>query len=165
MLLNRQWIASHIPHRGGMHLLDAVEQWDESTITCTATSHRWEALPLRAHGRLGAACGIEYAAQAMAVHGALLCPGNGGGGAANVGYLISVRNVVLRVSRLDDIAGDLTITAERLAGQRNLLYRFVVLSQDRVLLDGRVAVLLDVLPAAAAHSPPSLARIREEPDA
>ncbi|MHB1705584.1 MAG: 3-hydroxylacyl-ACP dehydratase [Acidithiobacillus sp.] len=165
MRLNRQWIASRIPHRGGMHLLDAVEQWDETTITCTATSHRWEALPLRAHGRLGAACGIEYAAQAMAVHGALLSRTTGEGGAANVGYLISVRDVVLRVSRLDDIDGDLTITAERLAGQRNLLYRFVVSSQDRVLLDGRVAVLLDALPAAATHSPPSLARIREEPDA
>ena len=27
--------------------------------------------PLRAHGRLGVACGVELAAQAMAVHGAL----------------------------------------------------------------------------------------------
>ena len=39
-----------------------------------ASSHRAADNPLRAHGRLGAACGIEYAAQAMAVHGALLAP-------------------------------------------------------------------------------------------
>ncbi|WP_226820249.1 3-hydroxylacyl-ACP dehydratase [Acidithiobacillus ferrooxidans] len=149
-----------------MHLLDAVERWDENTITCTATSHRWEALPLRAHGRLGAACGVEYAAQAMAVHGALLCPATERGDAAKVGYLISVRDVVLRVSRLDDIDGDLTITAEKLAGQRNLLYRFAVLSQACVLLDGRAALLLDADPSAAGHSLAApLAGIREEPHA
>ena len=129
MQLDRQWIAEQIPHQGGMHLLDAVERWDENIITCTATSHRWETLPLRAHGRLGAACGIEYAAQAMAVHGALLCPTTGEGHAAQLGYLISVRNVVLRVSRLDDIDGDLTITAEKLANKDNLLYRFAILGQ------------------------------------
>jgi len=166
MQLDRQWIARQIPHQGSMHLLDAVERWDESTITCTATSHRWETLPLRAHGRLGAACGVEYAAQAMAVHGALLCPSTEKGGAANVGYLISVRDVVLRVSRLDDIDGDLTITAEKLAGQRNLLYRFAVLSQACVLLDGRAALLLDADPSAAGHSLAApLAGIREEPHA
>ena len=165
MQLDHQWIARQIPHQGSMHLLDAVERWDESTITCTATSHRWETLPLRAHGRLGAACGIEYAAQAMAVHGALLCPSTEKGGAANVGYLISARDVVLRVSRLDDIDGDLTITAEKLAGQRNLLYRFAVLSQGRVLLDGRAALLLDANPSAAMYSPVALAGIRGEPHA
>ena len=163
MPLDRQWIGGQIPHQGDMHLLDAVERWDESTITCTATSHRWETLPLRAHGRLGAACGIEYAAQAMAVHGALLCPTTGEGGAAKLGYLISVRDVVLRVSRLDDIDGDLTITAEKLAGQGSLLYRFAVLSQGRTLLDGRAALLLDANPAAAMHSPVSTAGVREGP--
>ncbi|MHB1478225.1 MAG: 3-hydroxylacyl-ACP dehydratase [Acidithiobacillus ferrooxidans] len=166
MQLDRQWIAGQIPHQGGMHLLDAVERWDENTITCTATSHRWETLPLRAHGRLGAACGIEYAAQAMAVHGALLCPTTGEGHAVQLGYLISVRNVVLRVSRLDDIDGDLTITAEKLANTDNLLYRFTVLGQGRVLLDGRAALLLDANPSAAGHSfAAPLAGIREEPHA
>ena len=165
MQLDRQWIAGQIPHQGSMHLLDAVERWDESTITCTATSHRWETLPLRAHGRLGAACGIEYAAQAMAVHGALLCPATERGDAAKVGYLISVRDVVLCVSRLDDIDGDLTITAEKLAGQHNLLYRFAVLGQGRVLLDGRAALLLDTNSSAAMYTPVALAEIRGEPHA
>jgi predicted hotdog family 3-hydroxylacyl-ACP dehydratase len=165
MQLDRQWIAGQIPHQGSMHLLDAVERWDENTITCTATSHRWETLPLRAHGRLGAACGIEYAAQTMAVHGALLCPKTEEEGAAQLGYLISVRNVVLRVSRLDDIDGDLTITAEKLADKGNLLYRFAVLDQGRVLLDGRAALLLDANPSAVVHSPAPLAGIRDEPHA
>ncbi len=166
MRLDRQWIAGQIPHQGSMHLLDAVERWDENSIACTASSHRREALPLRAHGRLGAACGIEYAAQAMAVHGALLCPSTERGGRASAGYLISVRDVVLRVSRLDDIDGDLTITAEKLAGERALLYGFAVLGQGRVLLDGRAAVLLDVRPPAVVQlSPTPPAGIRGAPHA
>ena len=72
--LDRAWIASHIPHQGSMCLLDYVEAWDRERIRCRASSHRAADNPLRAYGRLGAACGIEYAAQAMAVHGALLAP-------------------------------------------------------------------------------------------
>jgi hypothetical protein len=45
--------------------------------------------PLRAAGSLGVANAIEYAAQAMAVHGALL---GGSDGAPQAGYLTSVRS-------------------------------------------------------------------------
>ena len=71
-MLDRAWIAAHIPHQGSMCLLDAVREWSGEAITCTASSHTDPANPLRADGRLGAANGIEYAAQAMAIHGALL---------------------------------------------------------------------------------------------
>jgi predicted hotdog family 3-hydroxylacyl-ACP dehydratase len=149
MPLDRQWIAEHIPHQGQMHLLDAVEQWDENTITCRATSHRCETLPLRAHGRLGAACGIEYAAQSMAVHNALSCPKTGESDTARLGYLISVREVALHVSRLDDIACDLKIKAEKLADKGSVLYHFTVMAANCVLLEGRVALLLGVNGLAA----------------
>src|SRR6476646_6259294 len=111
MQLNRDWIAAHIPHQGTMCLLDGVEIWDAQQIRCIASSHRDAANPLRAHGRLGAACGIEYAAQAMAVHGALLASGEDG---LKQGYLASVRSVQLHVPRLDDIADALIVEAERL---------------------------------------------------
>ena len=70
--LDHAWIEQHIPHKGRMCLLDAVLSWDATRIRCRSASHRTPDNPLRAHGRLGAACGIEYAAQAMAVHGALV---------------------------------------------------------------------------------------------
>ncbi|SCC92600.1 putative 3-hydroxylacyl-(Acyl carrier protein) dehydratase-like protein [Thiomonas sp. X19] len=70
--LDHAWIAAHIPHQGSMCLLDAVLRWDAQHIVCSATSHRDASNPLRQFDRLGAACGIEYAAQAMAVHGALV---------------------------------------------------------------------------------------------
>ena len=64
--------------------------------------------PLRSHGRLGVACGIEYAAQAMAVHGAL----TGGAGVAPARPRAGLSrqrcaDVRLHVLRLDDMRADL----------------------------------------------------------
>lgn len=139
--LNRDWIASHIPHQGDMCLLDAVLDWSAQAIHCRAVSHADPANPLRAEGRLGAANGIEYAAQAMAVHGALLA---GASDRPRQGYLTSVRSVTLHVPRLDDLPGPLDVRAERLSGDDNhILYQFSVDHQGRCLLDGRAAVVLD----------------------
>jgi predicted hotdog family 3-hydroxylacyl-ACP dehydratase len=141
MPLDHAWLLAHLPHQGSMCLLDAVTDWDAQRIRCTATSHRHADNPLRAHGRLGAACGIEYAAQAMAAHGALLAAADG---APRAGYLASVRGVDLHVSRLDDIAADLEVEAERLSGDGNtILYGFRVSAAGRELLSGRAAVILD----------------------
>ncbi|HMX23550.1 MAG TPA: 3-hydroxylacyl-ACP dehydratase, partial [Accumulibacter sp.] len=101
-MLDRDWIAAHIPHQGTMCLLDAVVDWSPTAIRCLARSHATLDNPLRADGRLGAACGIEYAAQAMAVHGALLA---GIDDPPRQGYLTSVRAVSLHVARLDDLPG------------------------------------------------------------
>jgi predicted hotdog family 3-hydroxylacyl-ACP dehydratase len=141
MPLDRAWLLAHLPHQGSMCLLDAVTDWDAQHIRCTAKSHRHPDNPLRAHDRLGAACGIEYAAQAMAVHGALLAAADS---APRVGYLASVRGVELQVARLDDIAADLELEAERLSGDDNtILYGFRVSAAGRELLSGRAAVVLD----------------------
>ncbi|MBK9447527.1 MAG: hotdog family protein [Betaproteobacteria bacterium] len=139
--LNRAAIAARIPHQGSMCLLDAVLDWSPETIRCRAISHRAVDNPLRADGRLGAVCGIEYAAQAMAVHGALVAGKEAG---PRQGYLASVRSVELFVARLDDIADDLELIAERLSGDdNNVLYQFTVSAGGHNLLCGRAAVILD----------------------
>ncbi len=141
-VLDRAWIMRHIPHQGSMCLLDQVESWDERGIRCRAVSHCAVDNPLRAHGRLGAACGIEYAAQAMAVHGALLAPPEGAGSRA--GYLVSARGVQLHVPRLDDITDDLLVEAICVSrSQNNILYQFSINAAGRRLLEGRAAVVLD----------------------
>ena len=125
-----------------MCLLASVDAWDAQRIQCRASSHRAADNPLRAYGRLGAACGIEYAAQAMAVHGALLAPP--GGTRARVGYLISARGTQLHVARLDDIAADLQIEAACITrGENNILYQFSIRADGRILLEGRAAVVID----------------------
>ena len=143
-MLDRVAIAARIPHQGSMCLLDAVLAWDSGQIHCRASSHRQPDNPLRAAERLGAACGIEYAAQAMAVHGALLAPA---GAPPRPGYLASVRSVQLAVDRLDDLAQDLDIVAERLSGdEHNILYHFRVEHAGDLLLSGRAAVMLVAQP-------------------
>jgi predicted hotdog family 3-hydroxylacyl-ACP dehydratase len=138
-MLDRDWIAARIPHQGSMCLLDRVESWDQESIVCRSGSHRAPDHPLRAHGRLGAACGIEYAAQAMAVHGALLAPA---ASAPKAGFLVSVRGVQVNVVRLDDLAEDLLIRASLImSSESNLLYQFSVVAAGRMLLEGRAAIV------------------------
>lgn len=140
-MLDRAWIAAHIPHQGTMCLLNAVLEWDERHIVCEALSHTLLDNPLRAEGRLGAATGVEYAAQAMAVHGGLLAPADA---RPTQGYLTSVRSLVLHAERLDGLDGPLHVSAERLSGDhRVVLYQFQLHHQLRCLIEGRASVVLD----------------------
>lgn len=139
MVVNRQALAGLIPHSGAMCLLDEVLHMDDDSITCRAISHRNPEHPLRDEGVLPALSGIEYAAQAMAVHGALR-QSHG----PRPGMLAAVRDVVLSVERLDDVLDDLVITARRLLDDSSrLLYEFEVQAGGRRLLRGRAAVVLD----------------------
>ena len=104
MRLDREAIASRVPHSGGMCLLDEVLDWNAQRIRCRSDSHRRAGNPLRAAGRLGAACAVEYAAQAAALHGALLCEAGGSARSPLApGRLASVRDLRLRIARLDDV--------------------------------------------------------------
>jgi predicted hotdog family 3-hydroxylacyl-ACP dehydratase len=150
MLLNRAWIEARIPHQGRMCLLDEVLDWDAQHIRCRTATHRAPDNPLRSHDRLSIACGIEYAAQAMALHGALAGGALAGGAVddtangAVVGLLASVRDVRLFVMRLDDIESDLICEVTHLAGDSlTALYEFALRDRDRSLLSGRASVILD----------------------
>jgi predicted hotdog family 3-hydroxylacyl-ACP dehydratase len=141
--LDRQWIMAHIPHQDSMCLLDEVLAWDDTQTECRTSTHRLLENPLRSSGRLGAACGIEYAAQTMAVHGALVA--SAAGEVARPGFLASVRGVHLSVDRLDDVEGDLVTRVERVAGDASTaLYSFSVSAGDVVLLSGRAAITFDI---------------------
>jgi predicted hotdog family 3-hydroxylacyl-ACP dehydratase len=154
MPLNRAWIEARIPHQGRMCLLDEVLDWSAQRIRCRTATHRAPDNPLRSHGRLGIACGIEYAAQAMALHGALaggaeIGAANGAvdgpaAGSPRVGLLAGVRDVRFLVLRLDDIESDLICEATHLAGDSlTALYEFALRDRDRSLLSGRASVILD----------------------
>jgi predicted hotdog family 3-hydroxylacyl-ACP dehydratase len=142
--LDRNWIQSHIPHQHRMCLLDEVLAWDSTQTRCRSSTHRSPENPLRAYGRLGAACGIEYAAQTMAIHGALVAVE--AGSVAPPGVLASVRGVQLHVGRLDDVDDDLVTFVKRIAGDDNTaLYEFSVSAATRLLLSGRAAIAFNVL--------------------
>ena len=141
MALNRSEIARLIPHSGAMCLLEGVVEWDATRIRCVSRSHRDADNPLRSDGRLSALCGIEYAAQAMAVHGGLA--GNIGS-RPRAGYLVSLRDVVCRQQRLDTLDGDLVVDAAQLMGDHNrVIYQFTLHAGALEVLSGRATVVLD----------------------
>ena len=140
-MLNRDWIAAHIPHHGSMCLLHTVLEWNDQHIVCEAIGHGAPDHPLREQGRLGAVVGVEYAAQAMAVHGALLASE---ATPVGQGYLTSVRGLSLNVDRLDDLPGPIRVSAERLSGDARLvLYQFELEHRGVRLLAGRASVVLN----------------------
>jgi predicted hotdog family 3-hydroxylacyl-ACP dehydratase len=133
-------IASLIPHAGAMCVLESVTHWSADAIECRAVSHLDPANPLRRDGRLGIMCGIEYALQAAAVHGALR-----GGAPQPPGYLASLRMSTIAAARLDDPAlGALAAHARREHGDATgLLYAIRLNAADgRVLLEGRATIIL-----------------------
>lgn len=130
-----------------MCLLDAVVRWDEEQILCRTQTHRDPQHPLREQGRLGAACAIEYAAQAVALHVALLpssAPPPRGG------MLTSARAVTLHVARLDDIAQPLMVSAQRLhSDPQGALYQFQVSREgidEAALASGRLGLMFGTPP-------------------
>lgn len=139
MSVGRDAIARLVPHQGAMCLLEEVLEWDDNAIACRAVSHRDPANPLRGAGGLSAIVGVEYAGQAVAVHGGL----TNKSGKPRVGYLAALRDVVCLVERLDTEPGDLTVRATKVAAESGrLLYDFRIDSGGRELLKGRLSVVL-----------------------
>lgn len=111
--LHRQDFEALIPHAGSMCLLDRVVAADEQTIRCEADSHRDPTNPLRNERGLPASAGIEYAAQAVALHGALL---RGSDAPVQSGSLAVLSDVRWSVDHLDDVEEPLVVRATLLSG-------------------------------------------------
>jgi predicted hotdog family 3-hydroxylacyl-ACP dehydratase len=133
--IGRDQLLTLIPHAGAMCLLDRVIAHTEHGIECATLTHARPDNPLRRDGRVSAIHLVEYAAQAMAAHGALLS------GGAQRGMLASLRGIHLHSERIDDIATELTVIAtRRIAQGTGSLYDFTVQGGGRLLCEGRVAI-------------------------
>ncbi len=123
-----------------MCLIDTVRRYDESSIDCATRTHQAKDNPLRADGRLGAICGVEYAAQAAAIHSGLLNASSGR--KPKSGYLAAIRGVQLGAQRLDDIDVELEIAAKQvLLDETSCIYEFTIKARERELLRGRLTVV------------------------
>jgi predicted hotdog family 3-hydroxylacyl-ACP dehydratase len=142
--LDHAGIARRIPHAGRMCLLHTLESWSDDHVVCRATSHVDTDNPLRTATGLLAPCAVEYAAQAMALHGALCAERDDPDARPTPGFLASVRSVQLHVPRLDTLASPLVVEAHRDAAQGgHVLYAFTVLAAGTVVAQGRAAVVLN----------------------
>ena len=141
MLAGKSDIAKVIPHAGSMCLLDGVLECDAQRIRCISSTHRDPANPMRCGGELPALCGIEYAAQAMAVHGAWDAKYDS---KPRAGYLAALRDVACTTMRLDDLSDDLVIDAEKVMGdEARVIYQFDIHAGTNRIMSGRATVVLD----------------------
>ena len=143
-LLDAAEIATRVPHSGTMCLLHALHESSDTHVLCSTTSHRSSSNPLRSASGLLSCNAIEYAAQAMALHGAMTAAADA---PPQGGRLASVRGVKLHTQRLDTIEGRLFVHAERLTGDAGqAMYQFALRDErQNTLAQGRATVLLNSL--------------------
>ena len=171
-MIDANRIRELIPHAGTMCLLENVVELDDTSISCETCSHLDPRNPLRHKGHLSSLCGIEYAAQAMALHGALrsgalktsalrsgaletsaLRPGafeardDRGQPSAPVparhGFLASVRDTRISRPYMDDLNRPLTVNAAlEFDDASRVIYAFSVVAGGIPLISGRAAVVL-----------------------
>ncbi len=169
--IDAERIRNLVPHAGNMCLLERVVACDAASIRCETRSHLDQSNPLRRNGHLASICAIEYAAQAMALHGALTAPKDigaltapGDNGALTApghsgpltaaasgntpadvrhGYLASVRDLRCRTRCLDQYTGTLSVSATLVFDESaRRIYSFVVAAGKTELVTGRAAVIL-----------------------
>ena len=142
--LTHEMICNMIPHAGQMCLIDAVESWDDESIICISHSHKLEENPLRANGQLSAIHAIEFGAQSMAIHGALLARSSHK--PMPPGYLAAARDVKFgSILRLDTLESPLRIQSTKmLSSGGNLMYSFEIHADDEPVMSARLTVAAQV---------------------
>ena len=150
MRLDREWIERHIPHQGNMCLLDEVQAWGDDL----------DRMPERDASRPGQSL-ARVRPPGLGMWHRVRSPGDGlctghwfGHVQCGPGARISrgVRDVMLYVTRIDDVETDIVARAELIASYQGAVsYSFTVRADGRVLLTGRATIVLD--PAALKPSP------------
>jgi predicted hotdog family 3-hydroxylacyl-ACP dehydratase len=137
-----------LPHAGTARMIERVLRWDRESIVAATARHRAADNPLRKHGRLAAVHLAEFGAQTMAIHGGLLTTASGG--TPRPALLVSVRDLWLAREFVDDLPGEIEITARvLLASAANFQYAFEVRHVGAQIASGRVAAMAYELPSRA----------------
>jgi len=138
--LNHQEIEKKLPHAGKMCLLHEVISADINSLKALAISHQDTDNPLRIKGKIAIVNGIEYAAQAMAVHGTLLSEQSD---SPRSGYIATVRNIELKVPFFPENNSPLIIEVKQLMSDNNgFTYQFFISCEQEALISGKITVFL-----------------------
>ncbi|MCU7801490.1 MAG: hypothetical protein KZQ70_15500 [gamma proteobacterium symbiont of Lucinoma myriamae] len=145
--LNRQEIEQRLPHAGKMSLLDKVTHADLLTLSASAVSHLNSDNPLRFNNKLSSINGIEYAAQAMAIHSFLLSelksPNINTEDSRQTGYIATVRNIDIFTPDFPETESVIKIEVEQLMSDTNgFTYQFHISDGKKTLISGKITVFL-----------------------
>lgn len=136
MKLDRADIERRVPHADPMCLLDGVLHWDRHHIVCEAEPAGPDH-PLARDGYVSSVIAPEYAAQAAAVHGALLESQT----QPRAGVLAKLAQVDLLQARIPSGVGRLRVQADLLSREASgCLYAFDVSVAGAPVVRGRLIV-------------------------
>ena len=133
-----------LPHAGTARMIERVLRWDANGIVAATTRHRAADNPLRRNGRLASVHLVEFAAQAVAIHGGLRNAADGK--PPQPGLLVSARDVRTTRDHIDDLPGEIEIEAQALMiNEASWQYSFTVTHAGVVIASGRVAAMAQQL--------------------
>ncbi len=129
-----------IPHSQGMSLLDTILAVANKKISCQTGSHLLAVNPLKVNGQLSKCHLIEYAAQAIAVHGGLLNKAQGNN-EPQAGHIAMVKSVTW--GKFNPNTANLTIMATKImADDVSKLYEYQVSdAEQQIVCSGKVLVV------------------------
>ncbi len=140
--LTHEQIEQCLPHAGKMSLLGGIDYADVNKLRASASSHLKADNPLRSRGRIACINGIEYAAQAMAVHGYLLSKTQSAGSVPK-GYIATVRNVIIEQAFFPEHSATLDIEVVQLLADKNgFTYQFSLSYEQKALISGKITIFL-----------------------
>ncbi len=148
--MNKIEICQLLPHTGNMCLIDHLLSWDNTQLIAQTESHLKQDNPLRQGNTINSIIGIEYAAQTMALHTALLFQKQETQeqeAQKNSGYLATIRNIQINAEKLNislsDIAQPLIISVYLLMSDtQGYCYKFNISTNDVTLLSGQLTIFL-----------------------
>jgi len=146
--MKKSQICQLLPHSGTMCLIDEIVSWDKEMLVAKTMSHTELKNPLNNEGSLNSIHGVEYAAQAMALHSALIKAEEITQTETETrGYLASVKNTNILQEYLfekqdDDLIPLLIKVFVLMAGSQGFSYQFEVLKDDKVYISGKITIFL-----------------------
>lgn len=130
-----------LPHKAPMVLIDSVTRWNGTAIECEANTHLAASNPLRINGVLSIYAGVEYAAQAMALH--LRLNSQNTDQAPRKGFVAVASRLNACTQNLDDIQAPLHINLQQLVvNDQGALFQFNLSASTQELLQGQLLAVL-----------------------
>lgn len=135
--LSKQEISSLLPHGENLCLLDQIESWDAKTLIASTTSHTKTNNPFYRDGALPAVAMVEYAAQATAVHAALIASGPPG-----LRLIGALRNNHLPACPLSEFAQPIVVeVCIQLSSSQGAVYTFCASHLHEQIGSGRMTLM------------------------
>lgn len=128
-----------LPHSGSMRLLDSVMSHTVSTIDCQAGNPNDN--PLKRGNKVPVWAALEYAAQALALHGLLNAKNSAANPVIITAFVVSIKHMFCFAGSLGDTGKPLQVSARIVATQPGAAScEFILVNDDKPLALGQFSV-------------------------